>query len=162
MLIIPSWWCRSLCHAWLVFNFCGALHCINTGGTMDDTEMVQGLCLPQKASKMAGGPTKITGAKIALIQFQLSPPKTDVCCVAFHSVGSGHQCWRWTCGGWGGKDCVYVSVQSSCLLFVTHSDQLPHHLITSQGKGERCVHKIYKLGPRGCLPYFSQGFSQGK
>lgn len=48
------------------------------GGTIDDTEMVQGLCLQQKASKMAGGPSKINNAKIALIQFQLSPPKTDM------------------------------------------------------------------------------------
>eukprot|EP00667_Euglena_gracilis_P009462 EG_transcript_9607 len=48
------------------------------GGTMDDTEMVQGLVLSQKASKMAGGPAKVTNAKVALIQFQLSPPKTDM------------------------------------------------------------------------------------
>jgi T-complex protein 1 subunit delta len=48
------------------------------GGSIDDTEMVQGLVLPQKASKMAGGPSKISNAKVALIQFQLSPPKTDM------------------------------------------------------------------------------------
>jgi T-complex protein 1 subunit delta len=48
------------------------------GASMDETEMVQGLVLAQKASKMAGGPAKITNAKVALIQFQLSPPKTDM------------------------------------------------------------------------------------
>lgn len=48
------------------------------GGTLDDTEMVQGLVLSQKASKMAGGPSKISNAKVALIQFHLSPPKTDM------------------------------------------------------------------------------------
>eukprot|EP00992_Anisonema_acinus_P014927 TRINITY_DN9525_c0_g1_i1.p1 TRINITY_DN9525_c0_g1~~TRINITY_DN9525_c0_g1_i1.p1 ORF type:complete len:526 (+),score=141.96 TRINITY_DN9525_c0_g1_i1:56-1633(+) len=50
----------------------------NVGGTIDDSEMVPGLALGQKASKMAGGPSRINNAKIALIQFQLSPPKTDM------------------------------------------------------------------------------------
>jgi T-complex protein 1 subunit delta len=48
------------------------------GGTVDDTEMVDGLVFTQKASKSAGGPTRIQKAKIAVIQFQLSPPKTDI------------------------------------------------------------------------------------
>ena len=46
------------------------------GGTIDDTEMVKGLVFDSKASKGAGGPSKIEGAKIALIQFCISPPKT--------------------------------------------------------------------------------------
>eukprot|EP00994_Dinema_validum_P005595 NODE_375_length_1787_cov_81.434983_g276_i0.p1 GENE.NODE_375_length_1787_cov_81.434983_g276_i0~~NODE_375_length_1787_cov_81.434983_g276_i0.p1 ORF type:complete len:558 (+),score=167.91 NODE_375_length_1787_cov_81.434983_g276_i0:64-1674(+) len=50
----------------------------SVGGTVDDTELVNGLALGQKASKMAGGPSRISNAKIALIQFQLSPPKTDM------------------------------------------------------------------------------------
>jgi len=48
------------------------------GGTIDDTEMVKGLVFDSKASKGAGGPSKIEGAKIALIQFCISPPKTDL------------------------------------------------------------------------------------
>jgi len=48
------------------------------GGTIDDSEMVDGLVFEHKASKAAGGPTKVTGAKIALIQFCVSPPKTDL------------------------------------------------------------------------------------
>jgi len=36
------------------------------------------LILTQNVIKSAGGPTKIEKAKIALIQFQLSPPKSDV------------------------------------------------------------------------------------
>eukprot|EP00238_Polyblepharides_amylifera_P000618 CAMPEP_0196572074 /NCGR_PEP_ID=MMETSP1081-20130531/2182_1 /TAXON_ID=36882 /ORGANISM="Pyramimonas amylifera, Strain CCMP720" /LENGTH=542 /DNA_ID=CAMNT_0041889267 /DNA_START=69 /DNA_END=1697 /DNA_ORIENTATION=+ len=48
------------------------------GGTIDDTEMIQGLVFDQKASNSSGGLTKIAGAKIALIQFCLSPPKTDL------------------------------------------------------------------------------------
>eukprot|EP01065_Artemidia_motanka_P038113 TRINITY_DN46983_c0_g1_i1.p2 TRINITY_DN46983_c0_g1~~TRINITY_DN46983_c0_g1_i1.p2 ORF type:complete len:539 (+),score=241.36 TRINITY_DN46983_c0_g1_i1:75-1691(+) len=49
------------------------------GGTTDDTELVKGgTIFKQKASQSAGGPTKIANAKIALIQFQLSAPKTDV------------------------------------------------------------------------------------
>jgi T-complex protein 1 subunit delta len=48
------------------------------GGTMDDTELVKGLVLERGAKHTAGGPTKIENAKIALIQFCLSAPKTDM------------------------------------------------------------------------------------
>jgi T-complex protein 1 subunit delta len=48
------------------------------GGTIDDTELVDGIVMPQNALTGAGGPTRVEGAKIALIQFQLSPPKPDV------------------------------------------------------------------------------------
>lgn len=48
------------------------------GGTIDDSELVEGLVLDHKASKAAGGPTRVENAKIALIQFQVSPPKTDL------------------------------------------------------------------------------------
>lgn len=48
------------------------------GGTMDDTELVRGLVLETGAKHSAGGPTKIENAKIALIQFCLSAPKTDM------------------------------------------------------------------------------------
>jgi hypothetical protein len=49
------------------------------GGTIDDTELVNGLILTQNVVKTAGGPTRMEKAKIGLIQFQLSPPKPDVC-----------------------------------------------------------------------------------
>merc|ERR1712217_476487 len=48
------------------------------GGTADDTEMVDGLVLTQKVSRAAGGPSRIENAKIGLIQFCLSAPKTDM------------------------------------------------------------------------------------
>lgn len=48
------------------------------GGTIDDTELVDGLVLTQTALKGAGGPSRMEKAKIGLIQFQLSPPKPDV------------------------------------------------------------------------------------
>ncbi|KAL6768297.1 CCT4 [Auxenochlorella protothecoides x Auxenochlorella symbiontica] len=48
------------------------------GGTIDDSEMVDGLVLDQRAAKAASGPTRIENAKIALIQFQVSPPKSDI------------------------------------------------------------------------------------
>lgn len=48
------------------------------GGTMDDTELVKGLVLENGAKHTAGGPSKIENAKIALIQFCLSAPKTDM------------------------------------------------------------------------------------
>lgn len=48
------------------------------GGTIEDAELVDGLVLPNKVARIAGGPTRITNAKIGLIQFCLSPPKTDM------------------------------------------------------------------------------------
>jgi T-complex protein 1 subunit delta len=48
------------------------------GGTIDDTELVEGLVFARTASHVAGAPTRIKGAKIGLIQFCLSAPKTDM------------------------------------------------------------------------------------
>eukprot|EP00297_Palpitomonas_bilix_P008988 CAMPEP_0113888722 /NCGR_PEP_ID=MMETSP0780_2-20120614/13042_1 /TAXON_ID=652834 /ORGANISM="Palpitomonas bilix" /LENGTH=534 /DNA_ID=CAMNT_0000877627 /DNA_START=12 /DNA_END=1616 /DNA_ORIENTATION=+ /assembly_acc=CAM_ASM_000599 len=48
------------------------------GGTVDDTELVEGLVFTQGALKGSNGPTRVENAKIALIQFCLSPPKTDM------------------------------------------------------------------------------------
>lgn len=45
------------------------------GVTVDDTEMVNGLVFQEKA---AGNVKKVEKAKIGLIQFQVSPPKTDM------------------------------------------------------------------------------------
>lgn len=47
------------------------------GGTVDDTELIEGLVLDQKTSGY-DGPKKIEKAKIGLIQFCISPPKTDM------------------------------------------------------------------------------------
>ncbi|QLG73402.1 hypothetical protein HG535_0E04860 [Zygotorulaspora mrakii] len=47
------------------------------GGTIDDTQMVDGVVLTQNVVKMAGGPTRMEKAKIGIIQFQISPPKPD-------------------------------------------------------------------------------------
>lgn len=48
------------------------------GGTIEDTEMVEGLVLSQPVIKNGGGPVRMEKARIGLIQFQLSPPKPDV------------------------------------------------------------------------------------
>lgn len=49
------------------------------GGSIDDTIMLtNGMVFRQNASNAAGGPSRIQKACIALIQFQLSPPKTDM------------------------------------------------------------------------------------
>jgi len=49
------------------------------GGTIEDTLMVEGLLLGNnKASHTANGPTVVPNAKIGLIQFCISPPKTDM------------------------------------------------------------------------------------
>lgn len=49
------------------------------GGTIEDSELIEGLVFEKcKPSTANGGPTKIENAKIALIQFQISTPKTDI------------------------------------------------------------------------------------
>ena len=48
------------------------------GGTIEDSEMVDGLVLNQPVVKSGGGPSRMEKARIALIQFQLSPPKPDM------------------------------------------------------------------------------------
>jgi len=48
------------------------------GGTVDDSELVEGMVFDHKAAKTAGGPTRVENAKVALIQFCISPPKTDL------------------------------------------------------------------------------------
>merc|ERR1712088_913019 len=45
------------------------------GGTVDDTELIEGLVFQGKA---AGNVKKVEKAEIGLIQFQVSPPKTDM------------------------------------------------------------------------------------
>jgi T-complex protein 1 subunit delta len=51
----------------------------SVSGTIEDTEMIDGLVFSNnKISHAAGGPSKIKDPKIALIQFCLSAPKTDV------------------------------------------------------------------------------------
>lgn len=49
------------------------------GGTIEDSEMIEGLVLNQPILKSGGGPVRMEKARIGLIQFQLSPPKPDVC-----------------------------------------------------------------------------------
>jgi len=48
------------------------------GGTVEDTELVDGIVFEQKASHFAGGVGRIEKAKVGLIQFCLSAPKTDM------------------------------------------------------------------------------------
>ena len=48
------------------------------GGTIEDSEMTEGLVLNQPVVKSGGGPARMEKARIGLIQFQLSPPKPDV------------------------------------------------------------------------------------
>jgi len=48
------------------------------GGTIEDSEMVDGLVLNQPVVKSGSGPARMEKARIGLIQFQLSPPKPDV------------------------------------------------------------------------------------
>lgn len=47
------------------------------GGTVEDTELVDGLVFTQKSANV-NGPKKMEKAKIGLIQFCISPPKSDV------------------------------------------------------------------------------------
>ncbi|KAF8623503.1 hypothetical protein AX15_006286 [Amanita polypyramis BW_CC] len=48
------------------------------GGTIEDTQLVDGVVLNQNVVTSADGPTRMEKAKIAIIQFQLSAPKPDM------------------------------------------------------------------------------------
>ncbi|KAL0216360.1 hypothetical protein P9112_008544 [Eukaryota sp. TZLM1-RC] len=48
------------------------------GGTIEDTRLVEGLVFPQGAIRASGSPTRVENAKIGLIQFCLSAPKSDM------------------------------------------------------------------------------------
>ena len=48
------------------------------GGTVGDFELVKGLVLNKKVSRVSGGLTRMENVKIAVIQFQISSPKTDI------------------------------------------------------------------------------------
>lgn len=48
------------------------------GDTIDDTTLVKGLIFGRGTAHKAGGPTRIENAKIGLIQFCLSSPKSNV------------------------------------------------------------------------------------
>ena len=47
------------------------------GGTVEDVELIDGLVFTQKSCNV-NGPKRIEKPKIGLIQFCISPPKTDV------------------------------------------------------------------------------------
>jgi len=47
------------------------------GGTTEDTELIDGIVFPQRAANV-NGPKRIEKAKIGLIQFCISAPKTDM------------------------------------------------------------------------------------
>ena len=47
------------------------------GETVEDSKLVDGIIFTQKTESF-GGPNKMEKAKIGLIQFCISPPKTDV------------------------------------------------------------------------------------
>jgi T-complex protein 1 subunit delta len=47
-------------------------------GTIEDTELIDGVLLDQRASHVPGAVDRVEKAKIGLIQFCLSAPKTDV------------------------------------------------------------------------------------
>jgi len=52
--------------------------CQQMGGTVDDTELIHGLVLNAPKTQAPGAPTVMENAKVALIQFCLSAPKTDM------------------------------------------------------------------------------------
>lgn len=47
------------------------------GGTVEDTQLIEGLVFPQRIAN-TNGPKRVEKAKIGFIQFCISPPKTDM------------------------------------------------------------------------------------
>lgn len=48
------------------------------GGTVEDTQLIDGIVFAQRAQGPPDAPKKVQKAKIGLIQFHISPPKTDM------------------------------------------------------------------------------------
>ena len=48
------------------------------GGTIDDSELVDGLVFPKPSDTSMLGVTRVANAKIGIVQFHLSAPKTDI------------------------------------------------------------------------------------
>ena len=48
------------------------------GSTIEESRVSEGIIFNKKSRHKANGPNRIVNAKIGLIQFQLSPPKTDM------------------------------------------------------------------------------------
>jgi len=48
------------------------------GGTVEDTQLIEGLLFNQHVVHSADGPTRVQNAKVGLIQFCISPPKTNM------------------------------------------------------------------------------------
>lgn len=48
------------------------------GGTVEDTELIKGLVFSHRTSQAPGAPHSVADAKIALLQFCLSAPKTNI------------------------------------------------------------------------------------
>jgi len=48
------------------------------GGVVEDTELIDGMLFDTRSGSGFGGPTRVEKAKIGLVQFCLSPPKTDM------------------------------------------------------------------------------------
>ena len=87
------------------------------GGTIDETELIHGLVFTNKVSHTAGAPTKVTSAKIGLIQFCLSAPKTDIEVRARMRAHAGGGTRLPACGGgWrGGASNARASGRASAI-----------------------------------------------
>lgn len=66
-----------------------------SSGTIDDCELVEGLVLTQKVANT--GVTRVEKAKIGLIQFCLSAPKTDVSLSGSAEIDPYHSTWGFRC-----------------------------------------------------------------
>lgn len=84
------------------------------GETVEDSQLVDGIVFTQK-SQGVGGPNKMEKAKIGLIQFCISPPKTDVSPVNLFFLISASCC---SCKRIGHSKCSgsYQFVSSKFLL----------------------------------------------
>ena len=47
------------------------------GGTVEQTELINGIAIDYPVIKSYGGPNKMINARVALIQFSISSPSTD-------------------------------------------------------------------------------------
>ena len=99
-------------------------------GTIDDCEMVDGLVLTQKV--VNSGLSRMEKAKIGLIQFCLSPPKTDVSAFDEKKLN-----WR--------AEPRFFAMQIFCVTLFIYTCTLVHSLIWRFTLVDSCIEHRCKM-----------------
>ena len=110
------------------------LTCLCVSGTVEESYLVDGALFDQKTAGTFGGPTKIEKAKIGLIQFQISPPKTDVISLIHIFILLSSLNMLFIDGK--SSNCVWLYTNGSCSTWRTHV-YIEHRETNQKGRMQR-------------------------